>query len=114
MHPKFPSHFGCIKSAVLTGLRQMYIDSSCSGLGIGIKISDVLVDPSVIDLNKKCCITKCTFLLMHIIPRTGDKLKRPTKESFHMFSFDDTEENVAVRFESEKSRDAIYEIRKWK
>ena len=32
-----PSHFGCIKSAVLTGLRQMYIDGSCPVLSIGIK-----------------------------------------------------------------------------
>ena len=36
------SHFGCIKSAVLTVLRQMYIDGSCPGLGMGIKI--VLID----------------------------------------------------------------------
>ena len=27
-----------------------------------------------------------------------------------MFSFDDTEEKVAVRFESEKGQDTIYEI----
>ena len=40
----------------------------------------------------------------------GGKLKRPTKESFHVFSFDDTEEKVAVRFEVEKGQDAIYEI----
>ena len=40
----------------------------------------------------------------------GGKLKRPTKESFHVFSFDDTEEKVAVRFEGEKGQDAIYEI----
>ena len=52
----------------------------------------------------------CTFLLMHIIPRAMDKLKRPTKESFHVFSFDDTEEKVAVRREGEKGQDAIYEI----
>ena len=57
----------------------MYIDGSCQGLGIGIKISDVLVGPSVIDPNERCCITRCTFLLMHDIPRTGDKLNRPTK-----------------------------------
>ena len=36
-----PSHFGCIKSAVLIGLRQMYIDGSCPSLGIGIKISSL-------------------------------------------------------------------------
>ena len=47
-----PSHFGCIKSAVLTGLRQMYIDGFCPGLGIGIKISDVTVGPAVIDPNE--------------------------------------------------------------
>ena len=57
----------------------MYIDGSCQGLGIGIKISDVLVGPSVIDPNERCCITRCTFLLTHDIPRTGDKLNRPTK-----------------------------------
>ena len=66
-----PSQCGCIESAVLTGLRQMYIDGSCQGLGIGIKISDVSVDPSGIDPNEGCCITRCTFSLTHIIPRAG-------------------------------------------
>ena len=32
----------------------MYIDGSYPGLGISIKISDVSVDPSVIDPNKGC------------------------------------------------------------
>ena len=105
-----PSHFGCIKSAVLTGLRQMCIDGSCQSLGIGIKISDVSVGPSVTDSNEGCCIMRCTFLLTDIIARAREKLKRPTKESFHVFSFDDTEEKVAVRFEGEKGQDAIYEI----
>ena len=73
----------------------MYIDGSYPGLGISIKISDVSVDPSVIDPNKGCWITRCTFLLTHIIPWAGGKLKRPTKESFHVFSFDDAEEKVA-------------------
>ena len=49
-------------------------------------------------------------MLTNIIPRAGDKLKRPTKKSFHVFSFDDKEEKVAVRFEGEKGQDAIYEI----
>ena len=80
-----PSHFGCIKSAVLTGLRQMYIDSSCPSLGVGTKISDVTVGPSVIDPNEGCCITRCSYLLTHIIPHAGDKWERPTKESFHVF-----------------------------
>ena len=105
-----PSHFGCIKSAVLTGLRQMYVDDFCPGLGIGIKVSDLSIGPLVIDPKEGCCITRCIFLLMHIIPRVGDKLKRPTKESFHVFSFDDIEEKVVVRFESGKGQDAIYEI----
>ena len=47
---------------------------------------------------------------MHIIPRTGDKLKRPTKNFFHVFSCDVTKENVAVWFEGEKGQDEIYEI----
>ena len=97
-----PSHFGCIKSTILTGLRQMYIDGSCPGLGIGIKISGLLVGPSVIDPNEGCCITRCTFLFTHIIPKAGDKLKRPSKKYFHVFSFDDTEEEVAVRFEGSR------------
>ena len=105
-----PSHFGYIKSTILTRMRQMYIDGSCPSLGIVIKISDVLVDPSVIDPNEGCCITRCTFLLTHIIPRAGDKLKRPTKKSFDALSFGDTEEKVAVTFEGEKGQDAIYEI----
>ena len=81
------------------------------GLGIGVKISGLSVGPSVIDSNEGCCITRCTFLLAHIIPRSRDKLKDPTKESFYVFSFDDTEEEkIAVRFEGEKGQDAIYEI----
>ena len=100
------SHFGCIKSAVLTGLRQRYIDGFCPGLGIGIKISGVLVGPAVIDPNEGCCITKCTFLLMYIIPRAGDKLKRPTKKSFHAFSF----QKKKSCDEGEEGQDAIYEI----
>ena len=105
-----PSHFGCVKSSILTWLKQMYIDSSCPNLAIGIKISDVSIGPSIIDPNEGCCITRCTFLLTHIIPRAGDKLKKPTKKSFHVFSLDDTEEKFAVRFEGEKGQDAIYEI----
>ena len=98
-----PSHFGCVKSSILTRLKQMYIDSSCPNLGIGIKISDVSIGPSFIDPNKGFCITRCTFLLSHIIPKAGGKLKKPTKGSFHVFSFDDTEEKVAVRFEGDDS-----------
>ena len=98
-----PSHFGCIKSTILAGLRKMYIDSSCPNLGTGMKISDVSIGPSVIDSNEECSITRCTFLLTHIIPRAGDKLKKPTKEPFCVFSFDDAEEKVAVRFEGDDS-----------
>ena len=68
------------------------------------------VDPAVIDPNKGCCITRGTFLLTHIIPKARDKLKKSTKEPFHVFSFDDAEEKVAVRFEGKKSQDGIYEI----
>ena len=96
----------CFNRAETNVYRQFLPD-----LGIGIKISGLSVGPSVIDLNEGCYITRCTFLLTHIIPRTGDKLKNPTKESFHVFSFDDTEEEkVAVRFEGEKGQDAIYKI----
>ena len=93
------SHLGCVKLSILTRLRKMHIDSSCSNLGIGINISDVSIDPSIIDPNEGCCVAMCTFLLSHIIPKAGDNLKKPTKKSFHVFSFDDTEEKVVVRFE---------------
>ena len=43
------SHFGCIKSTILTGLRQMHIDSSCPNLGICIKISNVSINSAIID-----------------------------------------------------------------
>ena len=66
--------------------------------------------PSVIEPDQACCIMRCTFLLTHIFPRVGDKLKIPTIEPFYAFSFDDTEEKVAVRFEGEKDQDEIYEI----
>ena len=81
----------------------MYIENSCPNLDIGIKISDVSIGPSVNDPNEGFCITRCTFLISHIIPKTGGKLKKPTKESFHIFLFDDTEEKVAVRFEGDDS-----------
>ena len=90
----------------MAGLRKTYIDSSCSNLGIGIKISDVSIGPLVIDPNKGCYIMRCTFLLTHITLKAGDKLKKP----FHVFSFDNTEEKVAVRFEGEKGQDVIYKI----
>ena len=48
--------------------------------------------------------------MIHIIPKAGDKLKKSTKEYFHVFSFDDTVEKNAVRFEGEKGQDAIYKI----
>ena len=98
-----PSHFECVKSSILTRLKQMYINSSFSNLGIGIKISDVSINPSIIDPNEGCCVAMCTLLLPHIIPKAGDKLKNPTKEPFYVFSFDDTEEKVAVRFEGDDS-----------
>ena len=49
--------------------------------------------------------------MTHIIHSVRDKLKKPTKEPFYVFSFDDIEEKVAVRFEGEEGvQDAIYEI----
>ena len=57
-----PSHFGCIKSTVLAGMRKMYIDISCPNLGIGIKISGVLIGPAMTDPNKGCCVVMCIFI----------------------------------------------------
>ena len=48
--------------------------------------------------------------MTYIISGIGDKLKKPTKNFFHVFSFDDTEDKVAVRFEDKKGQDGIYEI----
>ena len=39
----------------------MYIDGSCPGLGIGIKISDVSVGPSVIGLTKDAALRGVHF-----------------------------------------------------
>ena len=105
-----PAQFGCIKSTVSTGLRKMYTDSSCPNLGIGIKISNASINSAIIDPNEGRCLVRCTSFLQHIIPKAGDNLKKNTKESFHVFSFDDAEEKVAVRFEGEKDQDAIYKI----
>ena len=55
------SHFECIKSVVLTGLRRMYIDDSCPDLGISIKISDVSVDHSVINPDEGCSLQGVHF-----------------------------------------------------
>ena len=49
-------------------------------------------------------------MLSHIISKAGVKLKKPTKKSFHVFSFNGTEEKDAVRFEGEKGQDAIYTV----
>ena len=100
----YPSQFGCAKSSILTRLNPMYIDSSCPNLDIGIKIPSMCINSTVIDPKEWCCVARCTFLLRHIIANPGDKLKKPTKKSFHVFSFDDTEEKVAVRFEGEGSQ----------
>ena len=104
------SHFGCIKSTISTGLRQMYIDSFFPNLDMGIKISNGFINSPIIDPEEGCFLVKCTFLLQHIILKIGKNLKKNTKESFHVFSFDDKEEKVPVRFEGEKGQDAIYEI----
>ena len=100
----YPSQFGCAKSSILTRLNPMYIDSSCPNLDIGIKIPSMCINSTVIDPKEWCCVARCTFLLRHIIPSPGDKLTKSTKKSFHVFSFDDTEEKVAVRFEGERSQ----------
>ena len=105
-----PSQLGCVKSSILTRLKQMDIDSSCPNLGIGIEISGAHVGPAITEPNEGCCITRCIFLLPHIIPKAGDKLKKPTKKPLYVFSFNDTEEKVTMRFEGEKGQDAIYEI----
>ena len=89
-----PSQLGCVKSSILTWLKQMDIDSSCPNLGIGIEISGVHVGPAIIEPNEGCCITRCRFLLSHIIPKAGDKLKKPTKKPLYVFSFNDIEEKV--------------------
>ena len=56
-----PSHFGCIKSVALKGLRTMYIDGSCPGLGIGIKISDVSVGLESLTLTKDVALQGVRF-----------------------------------------------------
>ena len=60
---------------------------------------DLSVGPSVIDPNEGMLHYKVYIFVDTYHSRAGEKLKRPTKESFHVFSFDDTEEKVAVRFE---------------
>ena len=112
-----PSHFECIKSTILTGLGQMYIDSSCSNLGIAIKISNVSFNPAIIDPNEGLCLVKSNFLPQHIIPNIWDNLKKKQKKNkqtsqgiFHVLSFDNTEEKAAVRCEGEKFQEAICEI----
>ena len=50
----------------------MYIDSSYPNLGTDNEMSGVHVGPAIIDPNEGCCVAACTFLLTHIIPRTGD------------------------------------------
>ena len=98
-----PSQSGRVKSSILTRLKQMHIDSSFPNLGIDTEMSDVHVSSAIIDSNERCCVAMCTFLLTHIIPSFGGKLRKPTKKSFHIFLFDNTEEKVAVRFEGEDS-----------
>ena len=104
-----PSHFGCTNSTMLTGLRQMYIDSSCPNLGIGIKISNGSINSPIIDPNEGCFLVKFTFLLqLHL--KLGTNWKKTPRNLFMFFFFDDTVEKVVLRFEGEKGQDAIYEI----
>ena len=78
-----PSHFGCVKSSILTRLKQMYIDCPCPNLGIDIEISRVSVDLAIIDPNEGCCLTRCTFLLQHF--QNWRQIGKTHKESFHIF-----------------------------
>ena len=78
-------HFRCVKSAVLKMLKQMYINNSCPKLGIGIEISNTSINSAIIDPNEGCCLVRCTFLLHHIIPRAGDKLKKTHQWIFLWF-----------------------------
>ena len=80
-----PSHFGCSKSTVLAMLKQLYINNSCPNLGIGIEISNTSINSAIIDPNEGCCLVRCTFLLHHIIPRAGDKLKKTHQWIFLWF-----------------------------
>ena len=57
-----PSDLVCLRSSILTSLRQMYIDLSCSRLGISLNVKDmktrsIVVNPeNALDLSqlKKC------------------------------------------------------------
>ena len=49
----------------------MYIAASCPSLDIRIKISGLLVGPSVIDPNEGSCITRCTFCWHILFPGLG-------------------------------------------
>ena len=79
-----PSHFGCLKSAVLLMLKQMYINNSCPNLGIGIEISYTSINSVIIDPNEGCCLVRCTFLLHHIIPGLGTNLKKNSPMNLFM------------------------------
>ena len=50
------------------------------------------------------------YIFIDTYSQGREQIKKPTKEPFYIFSFDDTEEKVAARFEGEKGQDAIYEI----
>ena len=79
-----PSHFGCTNSTMLTGLRQMYIDSSCPNLGICIKISNGSIDSPITDPNEGCFLVKFTFLLqLHL--KLGTNWEKTPKNLFMCF-----------------------------
>ena len=73
----------------------MYIDGYFPGLGIGIKVSDVSVGPSVIHSNEGCCWRQAE--------------KTHLKIFSYVFNWN-TEEKVAMRFKGQKGQDTIHDI----
>ena len=103
-----PSHLGDIMGSVCAKLYQMYIDMSCPRLGIGLDISNIKIGLITIDPNNGACVAQVIFTLKHVMPKVGTVVQKSTSSGdLEIASFDETDEQIAIRFEGNASQ---YEI----
>ena len=104
-----PSCLGDVEGNVQMQLRQMYIDVSCPQLGIGLNVDLEKVKSILFDPNSGECVASVVFTLRHVIPKLGQIITKKPNESddFQAFSFEETDEKVAVVFRGDALK---YEI----
>jgi hypothetical protein len=109
-----PCHLGGVVGCVSTRLWQMFCGVSCPVIGIGLEITRVTIKSLVLDADTGDCLAGVVFTLKHIMPKTGDLVKKPveldtrTSPREHMVEFEDSDEKIVISFEKGKGTD--YEV----